>query len=51
MNNVKPIEANRYDTDKSNHAPHLEYYATAFSPFCDLDVRLLELGVYNGGSL
>ncbi len=48
---MKPISASRYNTDKAQHPPHLEYYAAAFSPLCDREVRLLELGVYQGGSL
>jgi SAM-dependent methyltransferase len=51
VNAIKPILAGHYNTDKSQHPPHLEYYAAAFSSICDKEVRLLELGVYQGGSL
>jgi len=51
MNPLKSIPAHLYNTDKAQHPPHLEYYAAAFSPLCEQDIRLLELGVYQGGSL
>ncbi len=47
----KKIDASRYDTDKAVHPPHLEYYAEYFASFVAKDVRLLELGIYKGGSM
>ena len=47
----KHIEAAHYATDKVLHSAHLEYYAQFFEPFLDKEIRLLELGVYKGGSL
>ncbi len=47
----EPIEAAQYATDKALHRSHLEYYAEFFEPFRDKEIRLLELGVDQGGSL
>jgi SAM-dependent methyltransferase len=41
------LDAGRYDTDKSA----LGHYEEYFQPLADREVRLLELGVYRGGSL
>ena len=47
----KPIDAGKYDTDKAEHPHYLQRYEDYFRPLLDKDVRLLELGVYKGGSL
>lgn len=47
----KTLEAFKYDTDKAEHTHYLRNYEEFFSQFVDRDVRLLELGVYHGGSL
>ena len=43
--------AARYDTDKAAHAHYLRNYERYFAPLADKEIRLLELGVYHGGSL
>ena len=48
---VKTIEAAGYDTDKAVHTHYLRNYEQYFAPLLARDVRLLELGVYHGGSL
>ena len=45
------LDASRYDTDKAEHTQYLRNYEEYFKPFADKDIRLLELGVYHGGSL
>lgn len=47
----KPIDASRYDTDKAEHPHYLQAYEEYFRPLLNNDIRLLELGVYKGGSL
>lgn len=47
----KPIDAGKYDTDKADHPHYLQQYEEYFRPLLDKDIRLLELGVYKGGSL
>jgi hypothetical protein len=47
----KPIDASRYDTDKAEHPHYLQAYEEYFRPLLKNDIRLLELGVYKGGSL
>ena len=47
----KPLDASKYDTDKGVHAHYLRNYEEYFRPLLDRDIRLLELGVLNGGSL
>ncbi len=47
----KTLDASRYDTDKAQHKHYLRNYEEYFSPFAGRDIRLLELGVYHGGSL
>jgi hypothetical protein len=47
----KTLEAFKYDTDKAEHSHYLRNYEAFFSQFVDRDIRLLELGVYHGGSL
>lgn len=39
----------KYDTDKSDH--YLDNYLRHFSSFQDEEIKLLELGVFHGGSL
>lgn len=46
----KAIDAKPYDTDKSQTV-YLEIYEEFFEPFVDKEMKLLELGVYKGGSL
>lgn len=43
--------AQNYDTDKTLHEPHLVRYERFFLPLREKDIRLLELGIYKGGSL
>lgn len=43
--------AARYDTDKAVHTHYLRDYEKYFSRLRDQDVRLLELGILEGGSL
>lgn len=43
--------AGRYDTDKAVHTHYLRNYEEHFAPLRDREVRLLELGVKEGGSL
>lgn len=45
------LDAANYDTDKAEHSHYLRNYEAWFSPLFDQDVRLLELGIYKGGSL
>lgn len=45
------LDASKYDTDKAVHAGYLRRYEEYFRPFLDRDIRLLELGIYHGGSL
>ena len=47
----KLIDAGKYDTDKAEHPHYLRAYEDYFRPLLDKEVRLLELGVYKGGSL
>ena len=48
---MKTIEADGYDTDKAEHTHYLRRYEEYFRPLLDKPVRLLELGIYKGGSL
>ena len=43
--------AGRYDTDKAVHAHYLRNYEDYFGALRDKEVRLLELGIKEGGSL
>ena len=45
------LDASKYDTDKAAHAHYLRNYEEYFRPLAGRDIRLLELGVLNGGSL
>ena len=47
----KSIDASGYDTDKAEHTHYLRNYEDYFKNLVGRDVRLLELGVYRGGSL
>lgn len=47
----RTLEAFKYDTDKALHTHYLRNYEDFFSHLVDRDIRLLELGVYHGGSL
>ncbi|MEP6742093.1 MAG: class I SAM-dependent methyltransferase [bacterium] len=51
MTDAKKIDASNYDTDKADHGHYLRNYEQYFQPLLDCEVRLLELGVYKGGSL
>ena len=46
----KVIDAKPYDSDKSQTF-YLEIYEEYFEPFVNKEMKLLELGVYKGGSL
>lgn len=45
------LDASSYDTDKAIHTHYLRSYEEYFDKLQDREVRLLELGVYKGGSL
>jgi hypothetical protein len=45
------LDAAKYDTDKVEHSHYLRNYEAWFQSLVDQDVRLLELGIYKGGSL
>lgn len=45
------VQAANYDTDKTLSAGYLSNYEKYFAPLRDDDIRLLELGVFHGGSL
>ncbi|MBA2527426.1 MAG: class I SAM-dependent methyltransferase [Pyrinomonadaceae bacterium] len=45
------LDASGYDTDKALHTHYLRSYEQYFDKLQDREVRLLELGVYKGGSL
>lgn len=47
----KLLDAERYDTDKAQHEHYLRSYEQYFQPLLDQEVKLLELGIYKGGSL
>ncbi len=49
--NKKKLDASNYNTDKSQHLHYLRNYEEYFQPLLEKDIRLLELGVYRGGSL
>jgi hypothetical protein len=48
---TRKLDARAYDTDKAEHAHYLRNYEEYFRPLLDRDVKLLELGIYRGGSL
>ena len=50
MREIEDI-ANRYDTDKAVHTHYLRNYEAYFGALRDREVRLLELGIKEGGSL
>jgi SAM-dependent methyltransferase len=45
------LDPSGYDTDKAVHTHYLRSYEQYFDKLQDREVRLLELGVYKGGSL
>jgi SAM-dependent methyltransferase len=47
----KLLDAANYDTDKAEHSHYLRNYEDYFQPLADREVKLLELGIYKGGSL
>jgi SAM-dependent methyltransferase len=47
----KALDASKYDTDKAKHTHYLRRYEEYFQPLLDQEVKLLELGIYHGGSL
>jgi hypothetical protein len=47
----RAIDASAYDTDKAAHPHYLRWYEEYFTPLLDKNIKLLELGVYKGGSL
>jgi hypothetical protein len=47
----KLLDAANYDTDKAEHSHYLRNYEAFFQPLVDREVKLLELGIYKGGSL
>ena len=47
----KLLDATNYDTDKAEHSHYLRNYEEYFQPLLEREVKLLELGVYKGGSL
>jgi hypothetical protein len=47
----KILDASGYDTDKAKHTHYLRNYEEYFRPLHDKEIRLLELGIYKGGSL
>ncbi len=47
----KLLDAANYDTDKADHSHYLRRYEEYFQPLVNEEVKLLELGVYKGGSL
>jgi hypothetical protein len=46
---MRPLNPQNYDTDKSKYM--IQLYEEILNPIAERDVRLLELGVYRGGSL
>ena len=47
----KALDATNYDTDKKILTHYLRNYEGYFAQLANQEVRLLELGIYNGGSL
>lgn len=47
----KLLDAASYDTDKAQHSHYLRNYEEHFQSLVDQPVKLLELGIYKGGSL
>jgi len=50
METIQQI-SNKYDTDKTIHTHYLKNYADLFEPLIEKEVKLLELGIFHGGSL
>jgi len=51
MTLTKPNAASSYDTDKTENKGYLQHYEEYFAPLYGRDIKLLELGIYHGGSL
>src|SRR5689334_8197598 len=47
----KSLDASNYETDKAEHSHYLRNYEAYFQPLWNKQIRLLELGIYKGGSL
>ena len=45
------LDASNYDSDKAEHSHYLRNYEECFQPLWNKEIRLLELGIYKGGSL
>lgn len=50
METIKEI-SRKYDTDKAVHTHYLQNYAEFFESLINREVKLLELGIFHGGSL
>jgi SAM-dependent methyltransferase len=48
---MRHLDAAAYDTDKASLAHYLRNYEKYFAPFLEKEIKLLELGVFKGGSL
>ena len=48
---TKALNASSYDTDKALHPHYLQKYEEHFKNLFEREIRLLELGVYKGGSM
>jgi hypothetical protein len=46
----KQLDLGRYDTDKIKHS-YLDFYDPILARWTDREIRLLEIGIYKGGSL
>src|ERR1044072_6197395 len=51
MTLTKPNAVSSYDTDKTQNKGYLQHYEEYFAPLYGRDIKLLELGIYHGGSL
>jgi hypothetical protein len=49
--NKRLVDANGYQTDKLAHPHYLQNYDEFFQPLRNEHIKLLELGIYEGGSL
>ena len=47
----KTLDASNYDTDKAEHPHYVRSYEEYFRPLLGQNIRLLELGIFKGGSL
>jgi len=48
---TQKLDAAGYDTDKAGYAHYLRNYEKYFRPLIEQPIKLLELGIYRGGSL